>query len=219
MISTKVLSELPEPGALLQPTKSLAMLDALVEREWEYRYYSFNGKWSESEEMASMRNGRGDAWFCVFSRAGVFLKEFNHECQMSPWSRNPATVWPGVLESVPPVFSAGVSEPAFSINETTFCIWRTAQDCQWRTGAISFPNGDEADGSAEMLAALDGEPLTYKKWAEDYYQRPLSATAIHEIYTGMPLTPELVHELNPEAEFASLLDHAAEIDYRSPERP
>jgi hypothetical protein len=213
MISTRDLSELPEPGALLQLTKSLAMLDAVVEREFEYRYYSFNSEWSESEEMASMRNGQGDAWFCVFSSAGVFLKGFNHECQMSPWNRNPPAVWPGVLEEVPVVFSAFLSEPAFSISETTFCIWRAAQDRQWRAGNVSFPAGDDPDGSVEMLAILDGEPRTYQKWAEDYYQRPLSASAIHQIYGGAPLTAELAYELNPEVQFLSLFGDAAEIGY------
>jgi hypothetical protein len=85
MISSRNLSALPSPDVLKQVTKALAMLDALIERDWEYRYYSFNCKWSDHEQMASMRNGQGDAWFCVFGSAGVFLKGFDHESKMSPW--------------------------------------------------------------------------------------------------------------------------------------
>jgi hypothetical protein len=47
-----------------------------------------------------MRNEQGDAWFCVFSGVGVFLKGFDHESQMSPWSMQPH-VWRGVLDDVP----------------------------------------------------------------------------------------------------------------------
>jgi hypothetical protein len=42
MISTKDLSALPTIETLKKRTQSLAMLDAIIEREWEYRYYSFN---------------------------------------------------------------------------------------------------------------------------------------------------------------------------------
>ena len=71
MISTKNLSPLAEPEALKQLTRSLAILGALIQPEWEYRLYLFNSKWSAHEQMASMRNGQGDAWFCVFSSVGA----------------------------------------------------------------------------------------------------------------------------------------------------
>ena len=57
MISTRNLTGLPDPPSLKQLTKSLAMLDALIQREWEYRYYSFDSKWADYGEMASMRKG------------------------------------------------------------------------------------------------------------------------------------------------------------------
>ena len=72
--------------------KSLAVLDSIIEPDWEYRYYSFNSKWDKSEEMGSMRNGQGGAWFCVFSPVGAFLKGFDHESEMSPWSQEPMRV-------------------------------------------------------------------------------------------------------------------------------
>ena len=60
MISTRNLSALPAIEILRKLTQSLAMLDAIVGREWDYRYYSFNSKWGAGEWMASMRNGQGD---------------------------------------------------------------------------------------------------------------------------------------------------------------
>ena len=42
MISTRNLSALAAIEIVRKLTQSLAMLDAIVEREWHYRYYSFN---------------------------------------------------------------------------------------------------------------------------------------------------------------------------------
>ena len=66
-------------------------------REWDYRWYSFNSKWVEGEQMASMRNGQGDGWFCGFGLPGAFLKGFDHESKMSPWNMESPKVWTGVL--------------------------------------------------------------------------------------------------------------------------
>jgi hypothetical protein len=43
--------------------------------------------------------------------------------------------------------------------------------------------------------------------------RSLSAHAIQQIYKCTPLTPVLVHELNPDVEFESVLNEAAENGY------
>jgi hypothetical protein len=189
------------------------MLDAIIMREWDYRYYSFNSKWAENEQMASMRNGQGDGWYCGFGLAGAFLKGFDHESEMSPWSMETPKVWPGVLESVPKDFKSFATEPAFSMEDTTFCIWRSIQDAQWSTGRISYPDGDDPDGSAWMLSILDQNPSTYKAWAEDYYEHTISLSAVQQIYGRVPLTQILVKDLNATVELENLLADAAEIDY------
>ena len=213
MISTKDILSLPTIDTLKKLTQSLAMLDAIIMREWDYRYYSFNSKWADGEQMASMRNGEGDGWFCGFGRAGAFLKGFDHESEMSPWSMETPKVWPGVLESVPEDFKSFAAEPAFSMEDTTFCIWRGIQDAQWSTGKISYPDGDDPDGSMWMLSILDQSSGTYKAWAEDYYEHPISLSAVQQIYRHLPLTQELARELNATVDFESVLADAAEIDY------
>jgi hypothetical protein len=214
MISTTDLSALQPIDKLKKLTKSLAVLDAIIQRDWEYRYYSFNSKWSADEQMASMRNGQGDEWFCTFGPLGAFLKGFDHESLMSPWRNEPKKVWPGVLDSVPEAFRSSLREPAFSMNDTTFCIWRTHVDTRWHTGKISYPpEAEDPDGSAWMLAILDGNPNTYKEWAEGYYEQSVSLPAIIHIYEHKILSPEIVRELNPAIEFSSVLDDVATIDY------
>ena len=60
MVTKKILKMLPEIDSLKRLSQSLAMLDAILEPDWELRYYSFNSHWGEGEMMASMRDGSGD---------------------------------------------------------------------------------------------------------------------------------------------------------------
>lgn len=210
MISTRNLSELPAVDELRRLTQSLAMLDAIIERNWEGRYYSFNQHWKTGEQLASMRNGEGDEWFCVFSKLGAFLKGLYHESEM-------ARGWPGILDSVPEAFKSALTEPAFSIEHTSFCIWRTYADDRWHTGHISFPPGDDPDGSAWMLAILDGNPIGYQRWAEDYYKLPVRLSAVEHVYAHKKLTDEVVRTLNPETSLSELAADISRIGYPSHE--
>ena len=116
--------------------------------------------------MASMRNGSGDEYFILFTAAGAAIKGFAHE---SPMARSIATqgkVWPSVLDRVPAEFAGFLAEPAFSMEWTTFCIWRRHTDPAWQIGDVDFPEAEDSDGSAELLAILDGDPRTYQQWSQ-----------------------------------------------------
>ncbi len=60
MVQKQRLASLPDVESLKRLSQSLAILDAIMSPDWEFRYYSFNSKWSEGEMMASMRDGSGD---------------------------------------------------------------------------------------------------------------------------------------------------------------
>jgi hypothetical protein len=57
-----VAHRLPDIPVVRDRSRSLAMLDAILCPEWEYRYYSFATRWGPEQELASMRNGMGDSW-------------------------------------------------------------------------------------------------------------------------------------------------------------
>jgi len=211
MISTKNLAALPPIEILKKRTQSLAMLDAIIRRQC--RYYSFQSQWAEGEQMASMRNGEGDGWYCIFGLRGALLKGFDHECEM--WSLTDPKVWPGVLDGVPEKFRPFLAEPAFSMKGTTFCIWRSTEDTQWNAGEIFYPDGDDPDGSKWMLSILDGNPRTYTAWAEIYYECSLALSAVQQIYGFVPLIPKLAQELNATVQFECVLSDAVEIGYPS----
>jgi len=196
----------------------MAMVEAILGPEWGDRYYSFDAHWSETESMASMRNGSGDEYSIVFSAAGAYVRGFAHESPMSPYAEDGP--WPGVLDEVPDVFRPCVEEPAFSDGEgtpvVTVCMWREAGDDHWRFGKIDFPEvttGDP-DGAAYLFGLLaDRSAETFQEWAEDYYEVPVDLGAVRHVFSSHPLTAAVVRALNPGITPADLAEDAAEIGY------
>ncbi|MDQ0013894.1 hypothetical protein J2W23_002276 [Variovorax boronicumulans] len=209
-LSTKNLKPLPDILELKRLTQSLAMLDAILSPEWEYRYYSFNQAWSDDGMMASMRNGSGDHWFAIFCAAGAALHGLAHEAPVFR-SGNPQ---PEIFDSLPSVFHANLlHEPAFSTHDSTFCIWRLSDDERWSCGRVELPAGEDPDGSAELLGILAGRPEQYVAFASEYYERDVDVNDVAAIYRHEPLSVELVRRLNPDTDLASLVDDIAEIGY------
>lgn len=204
---------MPDIEGLRALTRSLAMLDAVVCPEWEYRYYSFDSNWGEDEEMASMRNGSGDHYFALFSPSGAILKGFAHESAGSRYANEEQSVGPGSLDDVPQVFSAFLQEPTLEMEATTFCIWRTYNDLAWQRSHSQVTDESDSDGSEDLLSILDGKPGTYKAWAEDYYERPIDLKAVEHIYQYHPLTREVVAALNPDLSFEDLAADIEQIGY------
>ena len=213
--STQNLAALPNAGKLKALCQSLAMLDAIMSPEWEGRYYSFNNRWDDEAALASMRDGSGDDYFILFVPAGVVIKGFAHESEMSPYQVRPPLVWPGVLDALPQALKVPLSDPAFSLEDVTFCIWNTVQDKQWKIGNISFPNAEFFDGSEDLLGILDGKPETYQNYAEEYYERDIHLEAIKHIYGHQPLTADILAAINPEVLWQDLEEDIAEIGYPS----
>jgi hypothetical protein len=207
---------LPDIDALRRLSQSLAMLDAIISPQWEFRYYSFNSTWGSGEMMASMRNGSGDDYFLLFNAAGAILKGFAHESPMTPHANRDYKVWPGVLDNVPTEFASFLSEPAFTLEDTTFCLWRRHADSNWQVGEIEYPSNDlDPDGSDALLAILDGQAATYQEFAESYYERSVDLSSVEKIYQHRPLTQELISALNPELSPEDLAADILEIAYPS----
>ncbi|MCC7422988.1 MAG: hypothetical protein IT428_22155 [Planctomycetaceae bacterium] len=214
MISTRDLSRLPDVDELRRTLQSMAMLDAILCPEWEFRYYSFNAAWADGEQMGSMRNGSGDDFFAHFSSAGCWLKGFTHESLMSPYQQSPPCPWPGVLDAVPNEFAACLREPAFRMDDVTFCIWRRYGDPNWQVGPVQpLPDVPDPDGSEDLLSPLDGQAATYREWAEGYYEREVELAAVEHVYRHLPLTPDLIDRLNPQLTMDALSADIDEIGY------
>lgn len=215
MISTRDLSLLPAPGTLSRVVQAMAMLDAILSAESEFRTYSFDSKWAPGERVGSMRDGCGDDLFAHFGVPGCWVKGFAHESEVSPYRRGgDGSPWPGVYESVPAAFAAPMAEPAFAAGDVTFCVWRLKGARAWRVGPVRLPTGrPDPDGSAGLLSPYDGRPETYHAWAVDNYERELDLDAVRAVYAHRPLTRASVARLNGEVTLADLTADIEEIAY------
>lgn len=211
--STQSISSVPDIAGLKKLCQSLAMLDAVIYPEWEGRYYSFNDCRGKNTSLASMRNGSGDDYFILFVSAGAVIKGFAHESAMSPYLNNPPSVWPGVYKGMPEELETALSDPAFSVEDVTFCIWCSKKDNDWTCGDIKLPDTTDPDGSADLLALLDGNPTSYQAWAEEYYEREIALSAVEHIYNHKPLTDSIVKLLNAEIMGEDLAADIKEIGY------
>jgi hypothetical protein len=210
-LSTTNLEKMPDVETFRRISKAIAMLDAILCPRWDLRYFSFNARWAaDRTEMASMRDGGGNEYFAIIRGNTAILKGFDHECEMTPYIFDPPKVWTGVLDDVPSVFSDFVSEPAFSMADTSFCIWNL--EGGWEHGSIERPN-DEQDGSESLLWMFEGGAPTYRKFAQDYFEVDVELSDIEHIFTLLPLSDELVNSINPETTLASLSTDVAEIEY------
>lgn len=213
MIATRDPHRLPDIPTFRRLTRSLAMLDAILFPDWEYRYHSFDAHWGTGEQMASMRNGQGDHWFALFTVAGVVLIGLDHEASMY----RPDDPWPGLFDGIPPDLSAAIGEPAFDSRNSTFCVWRRVGATTWEHGPIRFPAGGDPDGSAGLLSHLDGDVESYGAFARERYGIDPDREAVALVYGHAPLTDGVVARLNPAISVAALDDAITEIGY--PESP
>jgi hypothetical protein len=213
VISTRNPNPLPAVVELRRLCQSLAMLDAVLMPEWDNRYYSFDAHWGDGEMLASMRNGSGDTYAILFTAAGAIIKGYAHESEMGRYAAESGRPWPGVVEQVPPEFQPMLAEPAFPLEETSFCVWRKADAALWEVGAIRFPEGEDPDGSRLLLSVLDGNPRTYQEWSEEYYERSVPLDAVEAVYQHQPLDGHLLGQLNPDITVDELSDDGQEIGY------
>jgi hypothetical protein len=213
MISTQNLSPLPDIASLKKLTQSLALLDAIICPEWEYRYYSFDAHWSSDLSVFFMRNGSGDEFITLFAKEGAIIKGFAHESMMSPYRHDPLRLWSGILDQVPKSLRRYLDDPAFELIATTFCVWKTITDTEWKCGKIAFPDDDFGDGSAMLLSILDGIPTTYQKYAQEYFDKTIELSVISHIYQHMSLTHEVVNKLNSNLQMSDVSEELKSIDY------
>ncbi len=209
LISTRDLSALPEVGTLRELLRSLAMLDAILCRDWDGRHFSFDAHWGRGETLGSLRNGQGDHFFALFNDYGCFLKGFVHD---SPAAAAPLPAAEHYRD-LPPALAPCLHEPAFATQEVTFCIWRSFTDAAWTHHSHPWPPGDDPDGSAYLLFRLDGNPETYRQWAEDYYEHDVDLKAVQAIYARSTLTADLLRSLNPERKLSELREDLRAIGY------
>lgn len=209
----ELAGRLPDIDTLREWSLSLAVLDAIVSADWEYRYFSFDPKWGRATALASMRTGSGDEYSIVFSKAGAFVRGFDHESPLSPWGMDSPAVAPGLVEGVPASLRQYVDEPAFAedgVPSITVCLWREPGDSEWRFGVAE---NDSDGGAGWLFEQLDGSAKTYAAFAKVNFEVKLYKADVQAVLDHHPLTPELLARLNPECDADAVIEEARSMGY------
>lgn len=211
-------ARLPAIPELWKWTQSLAVLDAILCPEHDMRYFTFDPAWSETQALAAMDNGSGDEWSIVFGAAGVYVRGFDHESDLSPWGLEPPAVLPGLIDDVPEALRELVTEPAFTLDDVpsvTHVLWRLAGDASWSYGLPSDPALHDDSSADDLFAELAGEPAAYVAYASEYFEVDLPASAVERVLAHEPLTDELIRAVDGTADVRAARDEAKEIGYGS----
>jgi hypothetical protein len=209
----------PDVPVVRDRSIALATLDAILSAEWASRWYSFDTTWGEREQLGSMRNGSGDEYSIVFGDNGVFVRGFDHESKMSPYVREPRSLWPGLVEGIPDYFEEFVNEPAFSeesgVPLMTVCLWRGQKDDVWSFGRVEYPAGAaDADGSDWLFEQLlEGSPRRYLEFASEYFGANLELADVAAVFDGAPLSREQVARMNPARDWDELVEDLEQVGY------
>lgn len=220
MTIASLIARLPSIADLTRISKALAMLDAILCPEVNYRYFSFNCRWAAEDPtqmMASMSNGSGDDYFIWFGAPGVAISGFDHESAMTP-ALNDEKVFPGVLDAVPAEFTEFLNEPAFTMQWTSFCAWQLKREGIWRCGPVKSPDPShrDPDGSRELLRFIVGGPAEYIEYADGYLEQQIDHDSVTRIYNQEPLTADLLRSLGCKRSLSELSADIAEIGYTQP---
>jgi hypothetical protein len=81
-------------------------------------------------------------------------------------------------------------------------------------GNINYPeNNMDADGSGWLLFLLDGNPITYRDWAQDYYEQEVDRAAVEHICQYQPLIEDVATALAADISWDELVADITEIGY------
>jgi len=213
MISTTNLQSLPDIEILEKRCKSLSALDAVLCTDFDDRSFLFDKSWDENKQLATIINGNGDEVRILFNDYGALIHGHAADSEMSPWNNPGKEVWPGVISDIPSCFKDFMAGIPAEIG-TTFCIWRKYKDATWKTGKIEFPDDEYGDGSEDLLFLLDGDPETFKQWADEWYDASIPLDGIQKIYNYTKITNAIVESLNPDLDdFETLERDLKQIGY------
>ncbi len=191
------INDLPSIDEVKKVSQALALVDAIIMPEWEYRFFSFNGNWdgNSGEMMASMRDGSGIEYFIHFTKNGVAGKVL-YDKQLSDASK--------FLLCVPESFSTFKNEPAFGLDKATFFFWREKDNSTWE----SSPNNLACYPLLDFLA---GGFENYLDWAENYYEKNIDHDVLKNVFTSLTINTSQLSILNPTLSLKELHDDINEI--------
>ena len=184
--------------AIREKMKILALSDAILSPDWEYRYFSYNSNWSNAEEMASLRDGCGGEWFLWLTDNLAGYKCLSPEDGLMQNLDE-------IKNKIPNNYNSFITEPAFSMDTAT-CLW-LLQDSEWQKHGLQVKHLINLDDIISWSAE------DYHTFAVEYYEMEIDIKNIENLFSNL-FTEELALELNPEIDILELRKEISEIGYK-----
>lgn len=172
---------LPSPAVLRRRCEALARLDHALDPDADVPTHDFDRR----AGIFWLREGDGNFVQISFRRPGVVILGFDHDSPMSP-AKNDEQIWPGLVDELPKPLRRALRDYSLG-HDITFCYWREARDRKWQSARIRRPRGRDVDGSARLLAILDGNPRHYRRYAELVFELDVPLDVILRAYAGKPV--------------------------------
>jgi hypothetical protein len=139
--------------------KRLALLDAGICQEWQYRYFSYNARWGPGTQMASLRDGCGSHWYMLLD---------NKDCAFKVYDKGNKISLDEAIKFIPKgtFFQDFINEPAFLIEEIS-------QIGYFNNGIIKY-YGNEVSGPLSVKEVTQWNVDNYANWARPYYEMEVS---------------------------------------------
>ncbi|MFB7957646.1 hypothetical protein [Streptomyces sp. NPDC056045] len=187
-------ASLPAPGPLRARARVLTLLEAAFGSRWpRYSHAAADGS---GFEHFWYENGGGDDYHVFLGPSTAFLRAFDHESWMSPYSED--ELCPGLLDGLPedltPLTRLENDEPKFPA--LTLALWHDGT--AWRHGDPRPGDGREPELTSWMLAPLVSfTPDALTKHFGHYYSRPVDTGVLEALVAGAPVDRDLVERLAP----------------------
>lgn len=211
MTISETVSRLPNSSDLQRICKSVALLDAVLQPEWDLRYFSFNTRWRHNKALASMKTAEGDEYYLVFCSYGTILIGHTPHSPLARLLRHSPASRARLNACVPDVFRDEMNEPVFETGEASVFLWNTAMAPGW--GYARLPEIIKEDYSEDLLFILNGDPVTYVMWVAEYFEVDLDVEIVRAIYKHTPLTSSIIARINADAEYSRVVKEAEDIGY------
>ncbi|MBL8911749.1 MAG: hypothetical protein JNM17_13740 [Archangium sp.] len=199
MPSSALLRSLPDPASMQRTLRSLTMLDAIVAPD--FRAFEWHPRWGKRQQMGAFKDGSGNFFFAWFSVKGTVIRGFDHESKMSPFQHDPPREWPGLTKGLPAALSYAKKEPAFALEELTFCTWNTGDG--WKCGPVKMAK--RGDGSEELLACFRSD---FSKFAPKHFDQKFDRSALDALRDFKPLSKPLLDSISRDRDQAMVKEEA-----------
>lgn len=165
------------------------------------------------------QDGSGDEWSATFTPEGAVVRLFSHESEVSPYARRPATLYPGLLDGLPPELRPAVFDPAFDagfdgaylgVPSATVLLWMPEGAAAWMHGTPLYPENAH-EGLWHLGDVQDSEGML--EHLSEYAEEAPPSWAVEWVYRGAPLTQEVVSAFNPERLLCDVLVETSAMGY------